>query len=287
LAHDQRTVGSLLRCLTRDFAHAGLDGPGEDARRLLAAAAGLTPAQLLAHPEQPITAAQADTMERYRLRRLAREPVSRILGWRDFYGRGFLVSPATLDPRPDSETLIATALDIAAHAGQPPLRILDVGTGSGCLLLTLLCELGGATGLGTDISKAALDIARANADRLGLAGRAAWTRADLLDGIEGRFDLVICNPPYIPTGDIPGLDPEVRDFDPPVALDGGPDGLALYRRLLPAISAVVPNGWILLEVGHDQADAVADLLAWVGLPDIAFHKDIAGHRRCVAARTRT
>jgi release factor glutamine methyltransferase len=170
------------------------------------------------------------------------------------------------------------------------LRILDVGTGTGCLLLTLLAELPNATGVGTDISKAALDVARENARRLGIAGRADWLACDALEGVDGRFDILVSNPPYVRTAEIADLAPEVSRFDPHLALDGGSDGLRFFCRLFGRVAAVVPDGWIVLEVGYDQADAVADLLA-MGVPalersNVRISRDVTGMRRCVAARTR-
>ena len=222
----QLTLGAALRQATALLRSAGIEGAGDDARRLLAAALALSAAQLLARPERPLSAEESERFGRSIARRAAREPVSRILGEREFYGRSFAISPATLDPRPDSETLIAAALEFTAAEKWPaaparPLRILDVGTGSGCLLLTLLAELPGALGVGIDTSTAALDIARANAQRLGVADRAHWLVGDALEAMRGPFDILISNPPYIPTGEIAGLDPEVRCYDPPLALDGG------------------------------------------------------------------
>jgi release factor glutamine methyltransferase len=216
--------------------------------------------------------------------------VSRILGKREFYGRTFAVSPATLDPRPESETVIAAALEIAQEEGWQagPTRILDVCTGTGCLLLTLLCELPQASGLGSDISEAALAVACDNARSLGVAHRASWVRADALEGIVGGVHMLIGNPPYVRTADIAHLEPEVRDFDPVLALDGGFDGLVVYRRLLKRAGTVVPKGWIILEVGHDQAEAVADLLSgepYVDAARIRTRRDVSGKKRCVAART--
>ena len=236
--------------------------------------------------------AEMQVLRGYIERREQREPVSRILGERDFYGRAFALSPATLDPRPDSETIIAAALEIAREESwlSQPLQILDVGTGSGCLLLTLLCELPHATGLGTDISPSALETAAHNARRLGVEDRAAWLRADALESVSGPFHILVANPPYVRTPDIAGLDPEVRDFDPIDALDGGPDGLLMYCRLTSGISNVVAGGgWIVLEVGHDQADPVTALLkaknAGIDPESIRIRLDVAGKRRCVAAKT--
>jgi release factor glutamine methyltransferase len=288
----QLTVGSALRQATADLRRAGVESAGDDARRLLGAALGLAAAQILAGPERPLRPEEIESFARCVARRLAREPVSRILGARDFYGRSFAISPATLDPRPDSETLIAAALELAASEAclARPLRILDVGTGSGCLLLTLLAELPGAVGVGTDTSTAALDVARGNAQRLGVAHRAQWLAADALEAVRGPFDLLISNPPYIPTREIVGLDPEVRCYDPPSALDGGEDGLRFFHRLIARMGDVVVDGWAVLEVGHDQADAVAALLASRGpatsAVDIRFYRDVAGRRRCVAVRAR-
>lgn len=286
----QHTVASALREFTAELQRAGIEGSGGDARRLMAEVLGTSSAGILREPERPLSAAQLDALRACVERRKRHEPVSRILGKRDFYGRTFAVSPATLDPRPDSEAVVATALEIVGEEGwqSAPLRILDVGTGTGCLLLTLLCELPHATGVGSDIGEAALATARDNARGLGVAERAEWTKADALEGIGGPFHMLVANPPYVRTGDIARLDPEVRDFDPMTALDGGADGLVIYRRLLQRAGTVVPNGWIVLEVGFDQAQPVADLLAAAPRVDraaIRVRSDVSGRRRCVAART--
>ena len=295
LAGAPLTVGAALRQWTAALAHSGIDGAGGDVRRLVAAVLELSAARVLSEPERVLTAAQAASLSGYVARRAAREPVSRILGRRDFYGRTFAISPATLDPRPESETLIEAALEAAREEGWEGegLHILDVGTGSGCLLLTLLCELSGACGTGTDISRAALAVARDNADRLGVTRRASWLTADGLETVPGPFHMLISNPPYVRTGEIVHLEPEVCNFDPAVALHGGADGLAVYRALAPRLARVVPDGWIVLEVGYDQADAVASIVAAsvgqaVGqaVADVRVYRDVAGRRRCVAMRTR-
>src|SRR5215510_97901 len=282
------TLKQALRRATADLASAGIEGPGNDARRLASAVLGLTAAQLLARPERPLSPEEVEGLGRLIARRSTREPVSRILGEREFYGRTFGISPATLDPRPDSETLIDATLKLVALEGwqSRALRILDVGTGSGSLLLTLLAELPGAFGVGTDMSAAALEMARGNAVRLGLAGSAGWLAGDLVEAVRGPFDILISNPPYIPTSEIAQVEPEVREHDPILALDGGGDGVAFFRRLSAKAAKIVPDGWIVLETGHDQADAVATLLADQGLRKISVHVDVAGRRRCVAARTR-
>jgi release factor glutamine methyltransferase len=288
VATQPSTLAGALRRATAELRRAGIEGPGNDARRLLSAAVGLSAAQVLARPERPLRPEEVKRFGHCIARRLAREPVSRILGERDFYGRTFGISPATLDPRPDSETLIDATLELVALEGWPSraLRILDVGTGSGCLLLTLLAELPGAFGVGTDVSVAALETARGNALRLGLARSAGWLAGDLLDAVRGPFDILISNPPYIPTLQIAQVEPEVRKHDPLLALDGGVDGISFFRRLSAQVAKIVPDGWIVLETGHDQADAVATLLAAQGLRKISVQRDVAGRRRCVAARTR-
>src|SRR2546421_7880348 len=243
----QLTLGAALRQATAQLRRAGVENAGDDARRLLGAVLALSAAQVLARPERTLSPEEAERVGRCVARRVAREPVSRILGKRDFYGRSFAISPATLDPRPDSETLVAAVLELAAEGWLArPLRLLDVGTGSGCLLLTLLAELPDAAGVGTDTSIAALDVARANAQRLGVADRAQWLAADTLEAIRGKFDILISNPPYIPTHEMARLDPEVRDYDPPSALDGGADGLRFFHRLLARMGDIVVDGWTVL-----------------------------------------
>jgi release factor glutamine methyltransferase len=287
------TVGAASRQWTAELARSGIEEAAADVRRMVAAALDISAARVLAEPERPLAPAELARLSGYMARRARREPVSRILGWREFYGRQFAISPATLDPRPDTETVVEAALEIAREEGwdgADRLRILDVGTGSGCLLLTLLAEIANAQGTGTDISLAALDVARANAERLRVADRASWSRCDALESVAGPFHMLVSNPPYVRTGDIAHLEPEVCCFDPPVALDGGGDGLTLYRRLAPQIVKVVPNGWAILEVGFDQADAVASILsAGIGneaVADMRIYRDVAGKRRCVAVKAR-
>ncbi len=280
-----RTVAAALREATAALSRCGIEGAGGDVRRLLAAVLDASPAALLREPERPLTGAEAATLARSIARRANHEPVSRILGRRDFWGRSFGITPATLDPRPETETLIAAALEIAAEEGWERPRILDVGTGSGCLLLTLLCELESASGTGADISAEALDVARANAERLGVAQRASWLLTDLLESAAGPFHMLVANPPYVRSSEIEHLEAEVRNFDPRIALDGGTDGLAVYRRLAAGSLGVVPHGWVVMEVGYDQADAVVSMFSGMAQQTRA-HRDVAGKRRCVAVKTR-
>ena len=285
----QMTLAEAARAAQQALNAAGVEDAGRDARLLTAAAVGVSTADIIGRPEQILSAEAQARLRRMIERRSAREPVSRILGEREFYGRPFALSEATLDPRPDSETLIGAALELATQEGwgEAPIRILDIGTGTGCLLLTLLAELPNATGLGTDISGEALATARRNAQALGLADRAAFARHDMLDGVAGPFDLVVSNPPYIASGDIPVLAPEVHQFDPHAALDGGPDGLAFYRRISQGLDKVL-GGWVVLEVGMGQADAVALLLQQAFVKtlhaELRRYDDLGGHTRCVALR---
>jgi release factor glutamine methyltransferase len=285
------TIAAARRWGITALRAAGIDNAGLDVRRLLAAALELPEAQILARPEYHLCAARAEVFAAYIKRRRGREPVSRILGWREFYGRSFAVSPATLDPRPESETLIEAVLDSVRREAWStlPLRILDVGTGTGCLILTLLSELPQATGLGTDLSNAALTVARNNAAALGLTARIGWRATDLLENIDAQFHILVSNPPYLSAAELGTVEPEVSRFDPRVALDGGADGLQIFRRLSKGIGKVVRNGWVVVEVGHAQADKVAAIFAPLTsgrAGDLRFTSDVSGRRRCVAVRTR-
>lgn len=283
------TLGEAARMAQRALAAAGIEDAGRDARLLLVAASGCTLVDIIAHPERPLSDEARSLFAGMLRKREAREPVSRILGEREFYGRRFALSAATLDPRPDSETLIEAALAIADREGwrDRPIRILDIGTGTGCLLLTLLAELPLATGLGTDISPEALLTAAGNADALGLGRRAAFEVHDALEGVSGPFDLVVSNPPYIPSGEIAGLDREVREYDSRAALDGGADGLDIYRRIAGGLDQVL-EGWVVLEVGAGQAEAVAVVLQQAFVKtrkaELSRYSDLGGHIRCVALR---
>jgi release factor glutamine methyltransferase len=282
---EARTVGWALRKSAAALTRAGVESAGGDARRLLAAVLNVPAVAMAVEPGRVLTDAQLAKLESHLARRATREPVSRILGSRDFYGRSFTISPATLDPRPDSETLIAAAVEIAHEEGWERPRILDVGTGSGCLLVTLLCELKGASGTGTDVSPEALAVARKNAERLGVAQRASWLWADVLETVSGTFHMLVANPPYVRSAEIERLEAEVRSFDPLLALDGGADGLAVYRRLAAGIADVVPHGWVVVEVGYDQADAVLSIFSGIA-QQTRVRLDVAGKRRCVAVKTR-
>jgi release factor glutamine methyltransferase len=258
------------------------DNPRLEARLLLAHALGLTRADLIRDPNRRVETAAFDALLN---RRLRREPLAHILGRREFWSLEFQVSPATLIPRPDSETLIEAALARFA-AAPPPARILDLGTGTGCLLLALLHEFPAAFGIGIDIAPDAARLARRNAIQLGLANRAAFAVGDWSDAVAGRFDLVISNPPYIPAAAIRGLMPEVALHEPRRALDGGTDGCDAYRAILRALpDRLLPGGAAILELGAGQAADVAALARQAGFA-AAFHLDLAGiHRAIVLSRT--
>lgn len=283
----ESSLNEALAAAAVALRQAGIETPELDARLLLCHAAELTHEGLIARGRDRLAPENAALLERALARRLAREPVSRILGSREFYGRSFLVGPDTLDPRPDTETVIEAALAYADARGgrRRPLEILDLGTGTGCILLTLLAELPAARGLGTDISEAALALAANNAARLGVEQRANFLAADWLNAIEGRFDLVVSNPPYLGRGEMARLADDVALYDPLPALDGGPDGLAAYRRIaVRAAGVLADNGRLLVEIGDGQADAVAHILGRAGLKIEEIRADLAGRPRVIAAR---
>lgn len=274
------TLGAACADAARRLAGAVAE-PRLEARLLVAAASGRTAETVFGYPERPLPPAARRALDGLIDRRLAGEPVSRLVGRREFWSLDFGLTPDTLDPRPDSETLIEAALaDIDDR--EAPLAILDLGTGSGCLLLALLSELPRARGLGIDIGAGAVAAARKNAAALGLAARAAFRIGDWGEGIEGRFDVILCNPPYIPDREIDGLAPEVRRFDPRRALAGGPDGLGCYRALAPDLARLLaPGGVAVLELGADAGDAVAAILAAVGLRERGRRRDLGGRERAL------
>ena len=284
-------LASVLADCVRRLRDGGIPEPARDARQLVAAAGSIDHRAFLMQPDLPLTPDQLAAIGDAMARRLRHEPVSRIVGLREFYGRSFKISPAVLDPRPDSEVLVDLAIDcLGDSAAHRPAHILDIGTGSGCLLLTLLAECPLARGIGLDISEAACRVAQENAERLGLSDRADIVTCDALSYFGRSFDLLVSNPPYIASADIPDLDVDVRAFDPHLALDGGRDGLDIYRALAPRLLELVPNGWCVFEVGAGMAPAVQDLLAQaLGGSRVAAWRqadDLLGHTRCVAVKTR-
>lgn len=257
------------------------DNPRSEVRRLVEAVTGLSPVNQIADPDVALTPEQAQALQALLTRRVAGEPLARILGQREFWGLSLLTQGVTLDPRADTETLIEQAL--ALRSALPPSRVLDLGTGSGALLLALLTEFPDATGLGVDQSRATLATAEENAARLGLSERAAFAVTDWFEGIDGHFDLIISNPPYIPTADLKSLEPAVRDFDAPEALDGGADGLRFYRSTLAqAADFLQPGGLLILELGQGQSAAVTEIGAAHGWRLVDQRKDLAGIVRALA-----
>ncbi len=271
--------GALYRDLVRRLRENAVASPELDARLLLSVATGISDVSLIADPDVSVDAEACARLETLVRRRLEGEPVSRILGTREFWGLEFLLGSETLDPRPDSETLIEAVLE-AVDDRQAALRVLDLGTGSGCLLLALLSELPNATGLGIDCAEGALAVARQNAEHLGLAGRVQFQQGDWGKGLEPGFDLVVSNPPYIPTPDLDGLGREVRDHDPLRALDGGADGLDAYRVLAPCTERLlVPGGLAFWEFGIGQADDVSQIAEEASLTVAGTARDLGGLAR--------
>lgn len=273
------TVQAALTDAVARLRAAGIASPRTDARHLMAHALGIAPGRVTLHLHDPLAAAPAARFEAALDDRAAHRPVAQITGRRSFWGRDFRVSGDVLDPRPETETLVAQAL------GASFARVLDLGTGSGCILLTLLAERGAATGMGTDISEAALAVARDNAARLGVAGRAGFAAGDWYAPVEGRFDLVVSNPPYIAAAEMAGLSPEVARWEPHGALSPGVDALAAYRAIAGGARAhLSPGGWLMVEIGAGQGAAVAAILRGAGLEGAACHPDMDGRDRVVAAR---
>jgi release factor glutamine methyltransferase len=263
---------------------AGIDGPVIDARLLVEAAAEATRADIIADPHRALTEAQSERLEDYIGRRERREPVSHILGRRGFWKIMLGVTPDVLTPRPDTETLVELALRDFPEGR--PFSVLDLGVGSGAILLAILAERPAAKGLGVDVSEAALAVARDNAASLGLGRQVALLRGDWTAGLaEASFDLAVSNPPYIRSSEIAALQPEVRDHEPRLALDGGEDGLDAYRVLAGEMLRVLkPGGRFLVEIGHDQSAAVEALFAAAGGASITTAKDLANRDRVVGGR---
>lgn len=285
-----RTVRDLLSAAIQTLNAAGIDGARLDAQVLLADVLGVDRMALITDPDRVLSADESAAFDDFVRRRAAREPVSHILGRREFWSLPFKVTPATLAPRPDSETLVAAVLDYTRERGlgDKPIRILDLGTGTGCLILALLHELSRATGVGVDRSVAAVAVAEENAASLGLAGRfdvvvGDWT-APLAEA--ERFDIIISNPPYISDQEFAELDEDVARYEPAGALKGGTDGLDAYRALLPgAVRHLAPNGALFLEIGASQAQAVGDLCRTSGLGRVSTVPDLAGRDRVITAQT--
>jgi release factor glutamine methyltransferase len=278
------TVAQARRAAADRFRERGFDTPDLDARLLLGHALGLDHAALVAESARRLDPAEAAAFDAVVARRLAHEPVARIVGAREFWSLPLRVTPDVLVPRPETETVVEAVLAVVARGR--PLLVADLGVGSGAILLALLRELPMAFGVGTDRDARALGVARDNARRLGLADRARFVACDFGAALAGGCDVVVSNPPYVPTSDIAALAADVRDYDPRAALDGGPDGLSAYRTIAAdAGRLLAPGGWLAVEVGLGQSEAVGGLLAAHGLAIAGPPRpDLAGVPRVVTAR---
>jgi len=282
------TLGELLQQATQRLSMAGICDARRDARLLIGELLEISQATMIGFPETAISADHVGIVNSAIERRVKREPVSRILGQREFFGLPFALGVETLDPRPDSETVVEAALTSIANIQNP--KVLDLGTGTGCLLLAVLDAIKTATGLGIDISANAVKTATQNARDLGLDDRADfkqqdWSKAQWQAVLDAPYDLILSNPPYIPDGDIAGLEPEVKDYDPLQALAGGTDGLDPYRLLIPQLPALLTeNGQVIFEFGIGQADAVSKLFTDAGMIVVVAPQDLGGIVRCIVAR---
>ncbi len=278
------TVAQARRATALSLRERGFDSPQLDARLLVGHALGLDHAALVAQSARRLTPAEIGALEAVLARRLAHEPVARILGSKEFWSLPLRITPDVLVPRPETETVLEAVLAVVER--RRAARIADLGVGSGAILLALLSELPAAFGIGTDRDMRALGVARDNAQRLGLAARAGFVACDFGAALAGGCDVVVSNPPYIPSADLAALAPEVRDHDPRAALDGGPDGLAAYRLIAAdAARLLAPGGWLAVEIGAGQTEAVPALLAAHGLGLAgAPRRDLAGRPRVVMAR---
>lgn len=280
------SVSETLNLMAQFFRTAGIEQPEVDARILVGHSLHLDRARLIAQSDRILEAREIAVVSALAARRLDREPVSRILGQKEFWSLPLHVTPDVLVPRPETETIVEAALDFVVRSGlrMEKLRILDIGTGSGALLLALLRELPNATGTGTDVSAAALGVARANAVQCDLETRCNFVACDIASAVQDHFDLVVSNPPYIAHDEIASLAPEVRDYDPEVALDGGADGLAAYRAIAgDAQRLLAAGGRLFVELGAGQEAAVRALFTNAGLTVGAARNDLAGIPRVLGA----
>jgi release factor glutamine methyltransferase len=283
-----QSVDAARRVLAARFKSAGIDTSELDARLLVGTVLNLDLTGMITAAARTLTSHEAASLEAFAHRRIAGEPVARILGTKEFWGLPLNLSPATLVPRPDTETVVELALEMLRGGGanDRALRIADLGTGTGAILLALLSELPDANGIGTDISAEALRTAQDNAARLGFSDRATFIRCDYASALSGTFDLIVSNPPYIRTDDIAGLAAEVRDHDPLLALDGGADGFDAYRLLIAqAAGLLAPGAVLVVEAGQGQMGQIETLMTAAGLALPGPPKaDLAGIGRAVGAR---
>lgn len=278
------TIGDAIRRATERLEKAGIEDAGTDARLLVGMATGLDRTGLVVGRDQRLATDETARLDAVLARRMKREPVSRILGQREFWSLPFALGPDVLDPRPDSETLVAEALARLPEADRD-YRLLDLGTGTGCLLLALLFERPNGWGVGVDRAERAASVARANAVSLGLADRACFMVGHWGDALQTRFDLIVCNPPYISLAERAALAQEVRDHDPALALFGGDDGLDAYRAIGPRLGALLAeDGVAVVEICAGQTEAVTGLMANNALETVAIRSDLAGYDRALAIK---
>jgi release factor glutamine methyltransferase len=283
---DGASVSEALQIIAQTFRAAGIDDADVDARVLAGHALHLDRARLVSQSDRVLEAREVNAISGLAARRLKREPVSRILGRKEFWSLALAITPDVLVPRPETETVVEGALDFVVRNGlrMEKLRILDIGTGSGALLVALLNELPNATGIGTDISRAALEAAQINVAQFGFESRSSLIACDMAAGVQGQFDLVVSNPPYIARGEIASLAPEVRDYDPMMALDGGDDGLTAYRSISADAKRILAQGGrLFVEMGAGQEPAVRELFTKAGLVVGIARNDLAGTPRVLGA----
>lgn len=273
------TIADTLMRATMMLSAAGIEGPERDARALLAHVLGIDQATLIARQQDPLPQSALFGMDRVVAVRSLRQPVSHITGKRGFWNHEFMITSDVLDPRPDTETLVAAALE------HPFFSVLDLGTGSGAIIISLLDERPDALGVATDISPKALDVARRNAGRIGVADRLKLVESDWLAQVSGQFDLVVCNPPYISENEMKELAPEVHDWEPHLALTPGGDGLASYREIAKGLGKVLaPNGRAIFEFGYMQAESVQNIFKEAGFSQFDLLTDLSGHDRAIVLR---
>ena len=281
------SVAQALDHATRTLSRAGIERPRFEARLLLGHALGARQEDVIGYPERFLDESAAREFDALCCQRATRKPMAQILGKREFWGLTFRVTKDVLDPRPDSETLVEAALS-CFPGKESRLRALDLGTGSGCLLLSFLHERRQSSGLGIDLSPAAVSLAQENAQNLGLAGCATFRSGNWAEGVAESFDLIFSNPPYIRSGDIQTLEPEISGHEPHLALNGGTDGFESYRLLIPqAACCLAPEGRLILEIGAGQKNTVAGLLEDAGFDLRAVLPDLSGIERCLVAGLNT
>lgn len=276
-------VTAAKRLLITQFRDSGLDTPDLDARLLVMAVTDFTHTDLITRGRESLSAEDTERLADYASRRLSGEPIDHILGYREFFGRRFLINKNVLSPRPETEMLVEAALEVLRDT--PKARILDLGTGSGAIIISILAEAAQIKGVAIDLSAAALSAAKRNAKSHAVDERLTFLQGSWFDPVEGEFDIILSNPPYITNFAMNELDTEVSKFDPDIALRGGEDGLMAYKAIIAkARKHMKPAGVLLFEIGYDQGKAVSELLKSAGFDDISVLKDLSSHDRMIKAK---